>query len=326
MLNDFRTRLINLSDKGDVTEEISPGFSAVALSSTLQNVYDILYPPAISRYYRGFLTQNYLNIINAAGLTQDTLLNDARISYALDEFNYFKISRNSNPTTSNDDFSLYLVGNITNNTANNNSFDYITITQQSNNLLLTAFSNTNTKILFQDQAIFFPNPLPIDKGIDNSVSRSLTGYATIKSASPKTQSGILFVKTVGDHVTTGKVNITANTLHTQAGKVNITTPANTGYSNVIPIASTGLSFQIFALSEFKNTSNKQWSFISEAPYFFDFNNTYANLKLNTQKVNNMLAMPGKTNNSKYSNLWVYHYNPAYQLAGLLLAYVDKLSA
>ncbi len=99
--------------------------------------------------------------------------------------------------------------------------------------------------------------------------------------------------------------------------------ALTGASSTINIGSTGLSFQVIAYQSFTATGNKTWEFIAEAPYKFDFGALYENLQSRYDIVDDMLAIPCDKDSSP-ENIWKQHYNPVYKIAGLLIAFVNRI--
>lgn len=97
-------------------------------------------------------------------------------------------------------------------------------------------------------------------------------------------------------------------------------------SNLIDIGDTGLRFVIAGpLDDFMTTSDKRWGFSAEAPFEFDFNQCLKQLEQNTRIVEEMLAFSSDKCDLSYTNLWQMHYNGVYRLAGLLLAYVQRVN-
>jgi hypothetical protein len=125
MLNHFRTTLLNLS-YFEPSEHIPEEFSAKKLPNDLQKIYDKLFPPKSSRFYRLFLVTGYLKMIDTVGLTNYVLALDNRISYELDTKEYFKIHRRSNTVVSEDNgFALNVLtkfGTVTYNNYNHDTF------------------------------------------------------------------------------------------------------------------------------------------------------------------------------------------------------------
>lgn len=97
-------------------------------------------------------------------------------------------------------------------------------------------------------------------------------------------------------------------------------------SQVIDIFGTGLSFRITGpLPNFMVTANKRWGFSVENSFKFDFNETLKNIEKNTRIVDNMFNYNRNKSNLTYERIWQMHYNDMYRLAGLLLAYVEKVN-
>jgi len=93
---------------------------------------------------------------------------------------------------------------------------------------------------------------------------------------------------------------------------------------VVRISNTGISFAIAGL-DITSTERKRWSFIVEAPYTFDFTTVYNNL-VTSDKVDGLFQFKPEIAVTNYDNLWTMHYNPVYKLAGLLLAYIEKVNS
>lgn len=97
-----------------------------------------------------------------------------------------------------------------------------------------------------------------------------------------------------------------------------------GNSAPVLIGSTGISFSIAGGSTFADTSDKVWEFLVEAP--FNLNFSILVKQLETVNTAALFAYKPKVDVRSYQNLWLTHFNPVYRIAGLLLAYVAKLSA
>jgi hypothetical protein len=101
---------------------------------------------------------------------------------------------------------------------------------------------------------------------------------------------------------------------------------NTNSSKAIEVGNTGLFFRFIGQPEaFTTSSNKLWSFSLESPYIFDFLNFFDNLLKNYNIIDNMLRFKSTECNISYENLWRTHYNSVYKVAGLLLAYVERVN-
>ena len=144
MYNQFRTLLMNLPYADTPSEHIPPVYGkGLTLPSSLQDFYNLLYPIASSRFYKLFLTNNYLQLVNGTPYSDLITDLDSRVTYTnLDFQNYFKINRNSNPVSTNTAFPLFVFGNyqVTQNSVNLS--DYIQVQQLSNtaNISVTSLS------------------------------------------------------------------------------------------------------------------------------------------------------------------------------------------
>lgn len=95
-------------------------------------------------------------------------------------------------------------------------------------------------------------------------------------------------------------------------------------SEPVSIGSTGISFVISGAATFTATSDKTWEFLVESPFKFNITTILSQLKAyDINKLNNFAP---KVDVANYINLWNQHFNDAYRLAGLLLAYVTKLNS
>jgi hypothetical protein len=102
--------------------------------------------------------------------------------------------------------------------------------------------------------------------------------------------------------------------------------ANSNLSEIVYVGDSGLSFNITGpLNAFTETANKFWTFTSQAPFNFDFNNLINELELSPQLVESMFAFEPSKCNPKYLNIWKTHYNSVYRLVGLLMAYVERVN-
>lgn len=125
MLNHFRTLLLNLS-YFEPSEHIPEGFNAKVLPQELQKLYDKLFPPRSTRFYRFFLAKCYLKAMDTVGYTSVVTSFDSRISYDVESVEYFKVHRRSNPVVSvGNDFSINVLtelGTATYSTYNHDTF------------------------------------------------------------------------------------------------------------------------------------------------------------------------------------------------------------
>jgi hypothetical protein len=98
-----------------------------------------------------------------------------------------------------------------------------------------------------------------------------------------------------------------------------------GVSNIFPIGVSGVSARIAGDgTQFGSTSNKYWTFIAQAPLSFNFDNFYQLMKVTPSIVNTMMNYGPVDNTS--NNLWYRHFNPLYQIAGLINSYVNKVNS
>ncbi len=95
-------------------------------------------------------------------------------------------------------------------------------------------------------------------------------------------------------------------------------------STPVVIGSTGISFSIGGGPTFTDSADKTWEFLVEAPFSFRFDEIFSDLL--TSNTSALFKYKPTVDVSTYENLWNKHFNPVYRVAGLLLAYVTKLSA
>lgn len=250
MLNHFRTRLLNLSYTGDVTEHIPRGFMAIPVPVALQELQELLFPANTSRSFKLFLVHNYLRMIDATTYRDLIYQFDSRIDYESDyNEEYFKLNRNSAVTISNTAFPLFIYGKYSNDPQSGNMSDTVEIRQQGSTAVVDVLS--------------------LDR----------------------------------------------NTYYAQ----NISLTFSGSVSQVIPLANTELSVQLGGTSgTFTASSNKRWSFLTEAPLVFA-------PKFPTQAIGNKMFNYRRNEcTATYENLWTQHYNPAFKVAGLLAGYVERM--
>jgi len=65
-------------------------------------------------------------------------------------------------------------------------------------------------------------------------------------------------------------------------------------------------------------------FYAGSPYYFDFGGFYQTLLLNKAVIDKMLSVPSRHKDTSFENYWTGHHNPVYKVAGLILAYVDRI--
>lgn len=141
MLNHFRTLLLNQSHKEGSLEYIPIGFNTITFPRELQRIHDILFPAATSRYFKQFLAHNYLNIVKAAGLTEELIKYDERVAYGVTD-DYFNVYRHTNPKTSHTAHPLFVFGKYRTINLNEYFYESFTISQVTNTLKVVVYSNT----------------------------------------------------------------------------------------------------------------------------------------------------------------------------------------
>lgn len=98
-------------------------------------------------------------------------------------------------------------------------------------------------------------------------------------------------------------------------------------SNAVQLGNSGLFFRFSGgASTFTETSNKNWNFLIEYPYTFDFLKVLKNIEDNYMIVERMLNFNKEKSNSSYSNIWQKHYNSVYKFSGLLMSYVERVNS
>ena len=96
-----------------------------------------------------------------------------------------------------------------------------------------------------------------------------------------------------------------------------------GASNVVFLGTHNIQFYITG-QNFMSTANKTWLFSLEVPYPFDFPGLFLSLSSDPTTVTGMFAVNKGKCDIMYENLWQQHKNSVYQMAGLLLAYVQRV--
>lgn len=98
-------------------------------------------------------------------------------------------------------------------------------------------------------------------------------------------------------------------------------------SNSIQLGNSGLFFRFSGdLNNFTATSDKNWNFLIEYPYVFDFFKVLKNFEDNYMIVESMLNFNKTQSDSSYSNIWQKHYNSVYRFSGLLMSYVERVNS
>jgi hypothetical protein len=137
MVNHYATLLLNLAGENHADENKSyftaHEYIPLVLPGALRDFHQILFPAGSSFYYRQFLCYCYLRVLHAANRQADILKYDTRITYDLDALKeYFRLNRQSNPTTSNPAFNLLLMGKYTNVYSSSYYFNSYSVIQNEN--------------------------------------------------------------------------------------------------------------------------------------------------------------------------------------------------
>jgi hypothetical protein len=243
-------------------------YTNIVLPIELERIYNILFPPTASFYYKQFLLFCYLRTIAATDMSSKISIYDSRISYDLDEVgDYFKFGKISAPYNSNPLFNILASGRSVSNEAANNFTNKYTVIQPQNSLSVLVRSDT--------QRLYYkPGVAP---------SMQPAGMATQLTGSQYA-------------------------------------------SDTIAIGDTGISFSIAGpLSAFTQTSDKYWTFYVDAAPQFNLLDRVKFLDVHYTTVDEMLNYARAASDNSNENLWRMHYNPVYRLAGLLLAYVERVN-
>jgi hypothetical protein len=106
------------------------------------------------------------------------------------------------------------------------------------------------------------------------------------------------------------------------------TPSSTNpnVSSPIKVGDTGISFSVTGpLSNLASLQANQMFFSVEAPYTFSLVSKLKELDNSQQIVADMLMFRRDSLNVSYENIWNQHFNDAFRLSGLLLAYVERVN-
>lgn len=107
--------------------------------------------------------------------------------------------------------------------------------------------------------------------------------------------------------------------------VVVTPSADPKVSIPIALRGTGLTFLIGGTSTFASTAGKYWRFSVDSPVKFNVLDKIKTLDTYWTAVDKMFKYQQTKCAQTYQNMWDMHYNPAYRLAGLLLAYVERVN-
>ena len=102
-------------------------------------------------------------------------------------------------------------------------------------------------------------------------------------------------------------------------------------SKPVVVGDTGLSFNLTGPigdtgtgTDFSTSSYKTWAFAVDTSLSFDFLTKMNELETRQNLVDAMLGFERDSCTLTYENMWRMHPNSAYRLAGLLLAYVERI--
>lgn len=114
-------------------------------------------------------------------------------------------------------------------------------------------------------------------------------------------------------------------------EISVVMSTSNNSSLPIPIGDTGLSCTITgpfndATRGFLVTSAKTWTFSVRLSCKFDFSQLYKDLSSKYLVVDSMLDFHSNIHDTNYRNIWTTHHNDVYKLAGLLLAYVERVNS
>jgi hypothetical protein len=106
---------------------------------------------------------------------------------------------------------------------------------------------------------------------------------------------------------------------------------NNNISETIPVGDTGINLNISGpfdsvdpTKSFGYSGNKLWAFTAETPFNLDFNRLLSDISSHDAAVEGMLSYNKNFCDANYESIWRTHYNDVYRLAGLLLAYVERV--
>lgn len=113
--------------------------------------------------------------------------------------------------------------------------------------------------------------------------------------------------------------------------MDITFSTSGNISEAIAVGDTGLYFSIMGPFDstdpskaFSYSGNKLWTFTAETPFNLDFSEKMTEIYSHGAAVEGMLNYNKAYCDANYERIWHTHYNDVYRLAGLLLAYVERV--
>ena len=155
--------------------------------------------------------------------------------------------------------------------------------------------------------------------------------------SDETSRGFTSVYTVSQQSNTATVLILSNTqeLYYHPTKtasksstgmaVTVTPSADPLVSAPITIGDTGLTCVLGGKNPITATSNKVWRFFVDSPVNFSILDKIKTLDSYGPSIEAMFNYQQASCTQSYQNLWERHHSPVYRLAGLLLAYVERVN-
>jgi hypothetical protein len=181
------------------------------------------------------------------------------------------------------------------------------------------FKSTQTQITSADNdfKLLLHGALQATHTIQSNINNFIVQQAA------NTRNITIFSKTEGKYYKLGK-SPSGNAV----GMVtSLTSSPGSNITDTVGVGGTGLSFNLTGPidSLFTSTANKHWTFSASAPLNFDFTSVISGLATNYTAVENMLNFARTSCNVSYENMWHTHYNDVYRLAGLLLAYVERMN-
>jgi hypothetical protein len=152
MLNHFRTLLFNETFIGH-GEHIPYGYAKKTLPQKIEQLYKKLFPANISRHFKHFLVQSYLNILKSTDFTSKVLAFDPRITYDLNSSDFFKVARTSSITASDPTFELKITQGFNTAAYNDFYYDIYTVEQIGSSAVVSVFSQVKQKYL-KDNSLY----------------------------------------------------------------------------------------------------------------------------------------------------------------------------
>lgn len=168
-VNQFRTNLLNLKYEQE-GEHIPKSFNGKQLGGYIRHIHNVLFPLNVSREYKLFLAYVYLQVIASTDFNYIVTEDDPRITYDLNDFNYFKINRFSVPHYSDDSFLLQLSGELLPNITGEVS-DTFVIKQFGDSNYVSVYSVNKGKWLFNGKEYSIEAAAPVRLDFDGETSK-----------------------------------------------------------------------------------------------------------------------------------------------------------